>query len=187
MAAQTPTTEPATLVAGDTAKWAKNLPDHSPADGWALVYTWVNAAQRYTATAAADPADAARHLLTVAAATTATWAAGTYTWRAQVTKAGEVYTVASGTMDIAPAFGAATDARSHARKTLDAIESYLENANNLAAAEYEIAGRKLKRFPLADLLAMRSRYQAEAQREAAAQAAAAGMPDPRRVYVRFGA
>lgn len=186
MAAQTPTTEPTTLVAGDTAKWAKHLPDYLPADGWSITYTWVNSAHRYTATTAADPDDGTRHLANIAPATTATWAAGVYEWRAQATNGTDVFTVASGTATVQPAFNAATDARSHARKTLDAIEAYLENANNLAAAEYEIAGRRLKRHTLPELLAMRDRYRSEASREADAQRAAAGLPSRGRVYVRFG-
>jgi hypothetical protein len=38
-----------------------------------------------------------------------------------------------------------------------------------------------------DLIALRSRLQAEVAREDAAAAVAAGRADPRRIYVRFGA
>lgn len=183
MAAPTPTTEPAALSAGDTARWLKTLPDHPATDGWALTYTLVNAAARITFTAAASGAD---HLISVPAATTAAWAPGAYTWRAQAALAADVYTVGSGTLQIEPAFGAATDARSHARRALANIEAYLENANNLTAAMYEIAGRRLQRMPIPELLALRDRYVAEVAREDAAARAARGLPDKRRVLVRFG-
>jgi hypothetical protein len=91
-------------------------------------------------------------------------------------------------MTVAPSFGAATlDTRSSARKALEAVEAYLADPNNLTAAKYEIAGRSLDRFPLTDLWAHRDRLRFEVAREDAATRAAAGLPDKRRVFVRFGA
>ena len=183
MAAPTPTTEPASLIAGDTARWVKTLPDYPASAGWALTYTLANAAQRinFAATASGDD-----HLVSVPATTTANWPAGAYEWRAQVSSGSDVFTVATGSTVVQPSFGAAVESRSHARIMLAQIEAYLQNAGNLTAASYEIAGRKLARYPLADLLAMRSKYQFEVAREDAAQNAARGLPDKRRVMVRFG-
>lgn len=183
MAAPTPTTEPVSLIAGDTARWLRALPDYPASAGWVLTYTLANAAQRITFASTASGDD---HLVSVPAATTAAWPAGAYEWRAQVTKGAEVYTVANGSTVVQPSFGTAIDSRSHARVMLAQIEAYLQNAGNLTAASYEIAGRKLARYPLADLLVMRSKYQYEVAREDAAQNAARGLPDKRRVMVRFG-
>jgi hypothetical protein len=182
MAAPTPTTEPLSLLAGDTAKWLITLADYSAADGWALTYALVSATNRITFSASASGTD---FLVNVAATTTTTWAAGTYSWRSQVTKAGEIYTVATGTITVQPSFGAATDARSHARKTLDAVQTYLEDANNLNASRYMIAGRELWRISITELLVLRSRYQMEVAREEAATSVGRGLPDKRRVLVRF--
>ena len=111
----------------------------------------------------------------------------TYTWRARVSKSGEVYTVGDGTFKVQSSFDAATlDARTHARRTLDNIEAYLENSANLTAANYSIAGRSLQRIPMVDLLALRDRYRTEVAAETAANAVARGLADPRRVFVRFG-
>ena len=73
MAAPTPTTEPATLIAGDTARWIKSLPEYLASAGWALTYTLINATNKITFSAAASGDD---HLVNVAAATTGSWAAG---------------------------------------------------------------------------------------------------------------
>lgn len=183
MAAPTPTEEPTSLLAGDTAKWLKSLPDYLASDGWVLSYVLANAAVRITFSASSSGAD---HLVNVLASATAAWAAGDYEWRAQVSKSGEVYTVGSGAITVHPSFASAVDGRSHARKVLANIEAYLENSGNLTAAMYEIAGRRLQKIPLADLVAMRSRYQFEVAREDAANNAARGLPDKRRVMVRFG-
>ena len=182
MAAPVPTQEPAVIVAGDTAKWTKTLADYSAADGWALSYTLVNATARYTFSATASGSDFS---VTVAAASTIGYAAGLYDWRAQVAKSGEVFTVGSGQLSVQPSFASATDGRSSARKSLDQVVAYLADSNNLQAAEYEIAGRRLKKLDIADLLALKSHLSAEVQRETAASRVAAGLPDQRRIFTRF--
>jgi hypothetical protein len=182
MAAEVPTIEPTSLVAGDTLKFTKSLGDYPASDAWVLTYTLVNSANRYTFAATASGDD---HAVTVAATTTASYAPGEYDLRGQVSKAGEVYTVATGQITVRPSFASATDGRSSAKKTLDAINAYLADTNNLAAASYEIAGRRLSRYTLADLLALRSAMETDVSREQAAQRIGAGLPDKRRVYVRF--
>jgi hypothetical protein len=182
MSAPIPTTEPAALVAGDTAKWSRALPDYPADDGWVLSYTLVNANNRYSFAATASGAD---HAVSVAATTTANYAPGSYDWRAQVAKTGEVFTVGAGQLVVQPSFASATDGRSSARKSLDQVQAYLADANNLQAAEYEIAGRRLKRLSIPDLLALQSNLQLQVKRETVAQRAAAGLPDPSRVMVRF--
>jgi hypothetical protein len=184
MAAPPPTQEPASLIAGDTARWLKALPEHLPVDGWQLVYTLINAAGRITFNALDE---GGAHLVSIPPSVTAGWAAGDYAWRAQATRGDDAYTVASGSLTVQPAFSAATlDARSHARKALANIEAYLENPNNLSSSMYEIAGRKLQRFGISELLALRDRYRAEVAREDAAAQVGRGLPDRRRVMVRFG-
>lgn len=173
--------EPISLIAGDTAKWTRRLDAYPASAGWALSYELVNAQHRYEIPAVAE-GNAYRVL--VPAQITKNFAAGSYDWRARVTNAGgEVYTVATGRMTVAPSFGAAIDGRSHARRTLEAIEAVLEGRATSATAEYEINGRRLKYIPLTELHAMRSKY----QREVAAEEGRSG---PRgvsgRIMVRFG-
>jgi hypothetical protein len=170
--ADTPTLEPSSVNAGDTWRWTRSLADYPASAGWALSYTLINASAKITISAAA---------------TTAGYAAGTYDWRARVSKAGEVYTVGEGRITVRNAYAASTfDARSHARKTLDAIEAVIEGRASSSTAEYQIAGRQLKYIPVPDLLALRDKYRAEVKREDAIAAVAAGLPDSRRVFVRFG-
>ena len=185
MAAPTPTTEPASLIAGDTAKWLKTLSDYPATAGWVLTYILISATNKYTFTASASGSD---HLVNVPAATTGAWNSGSYAWRASVSLAGEVYTVASGTITVQAAFSVATlDNRSFARIALANIETYLKDANNLAAARYSIAGREIHKTPIGDLLKARDKYRVEVAQEDAAANVDRGLPDKRRVYVRFGA
>jgi len=185
---------PTQLTAGDSLRLSIPSQGRTVADGWALALLLVPAAGvglRITAgTNAADPDNAGAHLLTVAAGVTAGWAPGAYTWVLQASKAGERETLASGQTTLRPDPASATgplDLRSTSRQALDALNAYLLDANNLKAASYSIAGRTLSRHSMPDLLALRSRLQAEVAREEAAAAVAAGGVDRRRIYVRFGA
>jgi hypothetical protein len=185
MAHPVPTTEPATLVAGDTATWTKSLSDYPASAGWVLSYALVKSGTRITFNASASGDD---HLVSEAPVTTAAWAAGDYQWTAKVSLAGAVYTVASGAVTIAADYSAATgglDARSHARTTLDALEAWIEG-RNMGVAEYEIAGRRMKSIPIPDLLVLRDRYRRDVRSEDDAARAAAGLPSRNKMLVRFG-
>lgn len=184
MSATTPTAEPSRITAGDTVTWLKSLSDYPATASWVLSYTLINATSKITITATASGAD---HLVSVAAATTAGWAAGTYTWVAAVTKAAERYTVGQGSITIGANLAAASvlDTRSHATKVLAIIEAYLEAPGNLASASYEIAGRKLQHYGVPELLALRDKYRAEAAREANAARIAAGLSPRNQIAVRF--
>jgi hypothetical protein len=181
VAIDTSSTEPISIIPGDTVKWTRSLADYPASAGWALSYEMLNAQHRYQINATAD---GSVHRVIISAQTTESYAPGSYDWRARVTNAEEVYTAATGRLTVAPSFGAAGDVRSHARRALEAIEAVLEGRATSATAEYEINGRRLKYIPLIELHAMRSKY----QREVAAEEGKSG---PRgvsgRIMVRFGA
>lgn len=160
MTAAIPTTEPAELRAGDTWKWTKSLADYSAADGWVLKYRFKNAAGGFEITATASGSDFS---ISVAADTTTGYTAGTYEWTAWIEYGGEVFTVDGGTLQVLPnlragAATAALDTRSHARKTLDAIEAVIENRATLDQMSYTIAGRTLQRMSVADLIKFKNHY-----------------------------
>lgn len=178
------TTEPTVITAGDTVSWTKSLADYPANGGWSLSYTIINATNKYIINANASGTD---FLMSVAAATTAVWAAGDYSWQSRVTNGAEVYTLDIGDMTIKPSFASQVtlDNRSHAAKTLEAIEASIEGRATSATAEYEIAGRKLKYISFAEMLKLRDFYKATVMQEQASQRIAKGLPDPRRVMVRF--
>ena len=181
----TATTEPSRVTAGDTVTWLKTLTDYPATAGWALAYTLINTASKITIAASASGPD---HLVSVAAATTANWAAGTYTWVATVTKAAERYTIGQGAITIAPNIAAATtlDIRSSARKALDAVNLALESYGSQAYLQsYESAGRKQHFNTPGDFLAFRSKLMAEVAKEDNAARLAAGLAPRNQLAVRF--
>lgn len=184
MSATIPSTEPSSFRAGDLLAWTKSLSDYPANDGWALAYTFINAASKITINASASGADFA---VSVAAATTAGYTAGAYSWMARVTKSTEIYTVGQGTIEILPNLAALTtyDGRSHAKVMLEAIEAAFEGKASTTQLEMEINGRRVRNFTPAELIQWRSFYKAEVAKEARAESLARTGINKNRIGVRF--
>jgi len=164
-----PTKEPASLIAGDTAKWLKSFAEYSALDGWALEYQLINKNHKITIAAVAEGAD---FLINIAASVTDTWNADEYAYRAQVSKAGEVYTVASGTITVLPSFNVNNlDTHSPARKIYESLMTAYAAASvdRAFVQEYEIAGRRMKFANMADWLKAIDYWKAEVAAEERAQ------------------
>ena len=178
--ADIPSTIPNEVRAGDTLRWTREFTDYPASDGWALAYTLVSSTAVATINASADGDG---FDVTVTAAISAAFVPGRYTITEFVTKALERVTLNIKPLRVLANLAGAsagTDVRSHARKMLEAIETWLETKSPTAAS-FEIAGRKLQNYPLADLLKLRDRYRAEANAE---DRAAAGLA-PVRLLTRF--
>jgi hypothetical protein len=187
MAQTIPTIEPASVVAGDSIAWRITLPDYPASAGWVLSYVLINAAGKISITSAADGDD---HLVSIAAATSAAYASGDYTWQSAVTLGADRYTLSRGSIKIRPnlaAQAAGFEARSTARKALDDLRAALVTwlASNGQVQEYEIAGRKMKYASAADIQSRIAIVEREVAREDAADKLAAGLNPARRILVRF--
>jgi hypothetical protein len=171
-----PTNEPAQLRLGDTWQWRReDLAGDYPAPTWTLTYRFKNAAGGFEIIASADGSNFA---VNVTAATTAAYAsgAGTYAWVAQVSHGdGRKFTVDNGSLDVLPnlfsgSATAASDQRTHSEKALDAIKAVIEGRASRDQEEYTIAGRSLKRTPIADLLKLLNFYETRVAAERNAEA-----------------
>lgn len=184
MSATIPSTEPSSFRAGDLLSWTKSLSDYPANQSWSLAYTLINATSKITINASASGAD---FLVSVAAATTAAYAAGTYQWMARVSKSTEIYTIGQGTIEILPNLATATtyDFRSHAKTMLEAIEAAFEGKASSTQLEMEINGRRIKSFSPSEMIQWRSFYKAEVAKEAQAETLARTGVNPRRIGVRF--
>jgi len=183
----TATTEPKRLTAGDTIAWTKALADYQASSGWTLHYRLINADGHLDITTTAAGAD---HAVAVAAATSATWPAGIYTYSAYVTKASERYTVGSGQIDIAANLAAVTvgsDTRSDAQVILDNLLAAYRaaTATHSYVAAYEHAGRKMQFNSKTDWLLEINFWRREVTREQRARRAAAGEDLGTKTYLRF--
>jgi len=176
---------PSRLVAGDLWQWrADGLATAYPADTFGLSYVLAPKAGG-TPTTAPAVADANGWGVTVAAATTATLAAGTYAWTLFATRTsdGARQTVCAGALEVAPDPAGAGDTRTAARKMLDAINAVLEGRITKNVESYSIEGRSLTRVPFEVLRNTRARLMREVQAEDAL--ARGRRPGPRYQRMRF--
>lgn len=187
------TSEPAEIRAGDTLSWLISVDDYPASSGWTLKYQFSNASAAFTLLSTASGAD---HAVSVAAATTDDYAAGTYQVLKYVEKGAgenlERVTLATFTMKVL-AFRAgssvASDQRSHVKKVLDSIEAVIEGRASRSDAEYEIdtggTRRRLKSLSFTDLLELRGRYLAMYKQELALEAANNGAASGGRILMRL--
>jgi len=116
-------------------------------------------------------AEGTQHRLTASAATTANWVAGLYSYSVRVTDGTEVFEIETGQITIAADLTNATeghDGRTHAQRTLEAIEAVIERRASLDQERYRINNRELYRTPIGDLMKLRDLYRAEVRQEQAA-------------------
>jgi hypothetical protein len=179
MSAPTPITEPASIRAGDSASWQISDANYLAGDGWGLTYTFINAAGKFSINSAAN---GNAHLVHVLPAVTALYVPGDYAWQCVAANGTDAYTIRSGNLEVVASFAATAtlDARSHAVKTLAALEAWIEN-HDLAVAKYAIAGREMQYIPIEQLLTLRDKYRNEVRREQVAS----GAVQSGRVYLRF--
>lgn len=189
MAYEVPDIEPLQITAGDLVTWSRTYADFSAADGWVLSYALAKDASTSSQIAfTASTYQTTGFLVSVPKATTAGWAAARYTAQGYVTKTAtsERYQVYSGSILVLPNLAAgAVDARSHARKVLDAIEAVIESRAGKAIQSWSGLEQSFSLIPTADLLKMRDQYMVEWNNEKAAERIRLGLGSGRNVFVRF--
>ncbi len=192
MSVDIPTVEPESFAAGDTVVWTKDLSDYLPAT-WTLAYllvpqftTSAGVAINPTTVTATDNGDNT-HLATISATTSGGLAVGAYKLVGRVTASGVVYTVYTGNLDVAPdPADTSYDARSHVKKTLDAINAVLESKASKDQEAWSTAdGRSLSRYSYEDLLKLKDKYDDLWNREKQKIDIAAGKGASKTPRVRF--
>ena len=176
------------IVVGDTLDFVTTLPDY-PSSTYTLKYRLIprtaGTAIDITCTAGTDPYD---HRCGAAAATTAAWTAGEYSWASWVETGAERYQVDAGTVTLLPNPALATvyDSRSQAEIALADAKTALASfqASGGRVRRYSIGGREMEFDNGGELLQLVSYWQIEVTREQAAKAVAKGLADPRRIYLR---
>jgi hypothetical protein len=178
-----PTTEPASVTAGDTIQWTKALPDYPASAGWVLSYAFTGPGNiSITSTASGDD-----HAVTVTAANSADWVSGSYIGQAYVTKAAtsERYTVATGLQLTVAANLATASGLSWARRCLAAIQAVLEGKAGSDLLSTRINDKELRKYTPAELIPLYRFFEQEVAREDQAAKVAAGLSSGNRVLVRF--
>lgn len=188
MTYEIPDLEPVRIVAGDTVKWTKSLADYLPADGWVLSYAFVCATDQLTKDAT-DNGDGS-FLTTLSSADTAGLNIGMYAWQAYVTKSTERHTVGEGQLEVLANFAgtgysSGYDARSSAKKYLDALEARLQGRITADQESLSIDGISIARIPFIDVVKLYQEFRGLYAAEVAAERRRRGLPANGPVRVRF--
>lgn len=184
-----PTTEPATIVAGDLLQWKRTDLGTDYANGsYTLSYKARLEGTGSTVITITASASGDDFLVSVGQSTTASYTAGDYRWQAYITRNSdsERLTIDSGTFEVAANRSASTaDPRSHVKIMLDKIESILEGRADGDVAAYSINGRSLTKLAIPDLLMWRDRYRADYLREVRRERSLNGTATGSTVVARF--
>lgn len=180
--------EPAELRAGLNWDWRRDDLTDYPSGTYVLTYWFKKKGATGANFSIVAATSGAGYLVGVAAATTAAYVAGDYSWVAVVTAGSNAYEVDDGNLTLLPKYNSVADLddRSHARRVLDAIEAAIEGRASKVQLEYSILNRAIKFWAPADLIKFRQQYKSEVAAEEAAANVASGGVNSRRTYVRFG-
>jgi len=183
------TLEPDTAVAGESWLWQINIPEYSADDGWTLEYEFTNQSNNkisFTTTPATD--GSGDHVVNQAFATTALYEAGGYNWAAFITDSGDTYKIRvnTGFLEVVEEYSTGSaDPRSHARRTLDAIEATIEGRATKEQQEVKLGETTLKFLSLEDLIKAKKYYQSLVSQEEREERQAAGDIN-RRLMLGYG-
>ena len=182
---------PAFIRAGDSVSWyddqtTDNLNRTISSPSWTLLY-----AIRGAAVLDLTATDADGRWLTIMSKVQSALLvpAGVFYWQAIATKGTDAVTLGSGQIRIDAnllAQSADEENRSQAKQDLDAVQKAMRTMiAGGAVAEYSIAGRSLRKIPMADLIMLESKLKVQVQREVKAERMANGLGNPNNVLVRF--
>ncbi|WP_180183698.1 hypothetical protein [Acinetobacter sp. YH01020] len=158
---------PSHIKAGTTFKLKLNLTAY-PASDW-TIYAYLRGASAIDLQATVQ---GNMHAFNIPADITKDYKAGHYGFslRAVNSATGEVEELESGALEIQADLASISDnadLRSHAQKTLAALEAVIEGRASLDQERYRINNRELYRTPIETLIKLRSQYRAEVNREQA--------------------
>ena len=161
----------------------------SSSNGWALSVFFRLGSAGITAVGAARTDGGWDLELT--ATTTGVMAPGAWAWQAVTSKAATSTTLASGRIQVLKSLiysgtPSAFDDRSEAEVELAEVRAAIRTLITKRSAQYTIGSRSFTALDLGKLTERESQLKAIVAREKAAARVAAGLGDPRNVFVRFG-
>ena len=129
--------------------------------------------------------------MAITATTSSAFDAGTWYWETRATSGATVLSIGSGTTQVLPSLSyagspGAFDGKSQAEQDLAAVQAAIRAIVSKGAKSYTIGSRKFDAADLGQLMEREAQLKAIVARERAAEKVAAGLGDPRSLFVRFG-
>lgn len=189
MAYTAPTIEPLTFTAGDRVQWTRSDLNDFPADEWTLTYYLRSSVANGQIDIVAT-ADGTAFDIDISPTTSAQYVPGVYYWSAYVSQSGDRKQIGQGRIEILTNPSDVTlpvDGRSHARRTLEALEAVIERRATTDQQRYvfQAVGRSVDRMPIKDLLEFRNYYAGLVATEDAKASVARGEGTGQHILIRF--
>lgn len=172
------------IQAGDTFSQKVNYTDYPSSGGWSCSMA-LRGAGSYTINSTRDGDG---FLLSALASVTAEFAAGTYEYAIYVYNSTERHTVSKGKIEVLSNFASISsvyDPRTWAQKTYDAVKAAIQGRATKDQLSYEIAGRKIEKIPIPDLLALYNKLKNEVEQEKTAEKISNGIAVGNKIRLRF--
>lgn len=189
-------TVPATIRAGDTTTWiVPATVDLSGNPATSATWTLTTFLRFNAASEAATITGTARvdggWDNTISASTSAGFDAGVWHWQSRIGSGATVITLGAGTLTVLPSLSyqgaaGAFDGRTQAEKDLEEVQAAIRSIVSRKSKQYTIGTRSFTSMDLGQLMQREAQLKAVVARERAAEKVAAGLGDPRNVFVRFG-
>ena len=186
---------PTKFRSGDTIEWTLNATTDTYGNSisspdWAVTY-YLRTNKSQQGVSVSSSADGDRFKFTMSNTVTTAMLDGNWYYQAVATKSGNTpITIAQGEFKVLESLQftgsnpKAFDGRSTAQKTLDLINTAIDNIlKGGAIQEYKIGTRNAKKYDLAELYMLRTQYLSEVNLEKQAQLMANGYGNPRSMYV----
>jgi hypothetical protein len=184
---------PSTVRAGDTLQWIEPPGvdaggDVADSASWTLTVYFRKGAAADTATGTARTDGGWDLELT--ATETGALAAGRWDWQSLAVNGSESITLRSGSITVLQSLAytgtpATFDGRSQAETDLEQVQAAIRALMVRGAQQYSIGSRSFTALQLPQLIQRESQLKAIVAREKAAARVAAGLGDPRNLFVRF--
>ena len=147
---------PITINAGDSLTWDDSVSEYKATEGYELLYYLRNATNMIDIESVAYGND---YRFTITPAVSLAYAPGIYKWQAVIIFEVdgiivEKYTIDTGELTVVADLSQDTtfDRRTHAEKTLAALEAVIEGRASRSESEYEIAGRRIVHLSPGELM-----------------------------------
>jgi hypothetical protein len=188
---------PATIHAGNTVQWVEPPAldlngDAATSASWTLTtFLRFNAASEGATVVGTARADGGWDN-SISATTTGGFDPGVWRWESRISSGAVVITIGAGSFQALRSLSytgtpGAFDGRSQAEQDLEAVQAAIRAIVSRGARSYSIGTRTYSAQDLSDLMAREAQLKAIVNRERAAEKIAAGLGDPRNLFVRFGA
>ena len=180
---------PSVLFAGDKLEFTESESDYKASDGWTMKYKLINSSTSITDLV--STADGDDHKFSITSAVSADWETGFYRFLRYAQKDSTYEHLDRGVVEVKPDIIALStwDFRTHARKTLEAIEAAIERRATKEQMSIAIgvrgSSRQLQYLTMDELIKARNYYQNLVNREDQKELIAQGKSPGNKVLIQF--